>query len=113
MPVFKMSAPLRASIRVLNKAGKKLPQRSAVVLTQSAVDKVKHLLQSNPNAVALKVGVKHKGCNGLSYTLDYAIEKGKFDEEVVQDGKFVFIAKITLMKTCNTPLEYAISLLTQ
>ncbi|XP_044942025.1 iron-sulfur cluster assembly 1 homolog, mitochondrial isoform X2 [Mustela nigripes] len=82
-----MSASLvRATVRAVSKR-KLQPTRAALTLTPSAVNKIKQLLKDKPEHVGLKVGVRTRGCNGLSYTLEYTKTKGDSDEEVVQDGR--------------------------
>ncbi|KAF4525463.1 hypothetical protein B566_EDAN004875 [Ephemera danica] len=75
-----------ATVRAI-KSRRPIPSRAALVLTPAAVTKLKEILCDKKDIIGVKVGVRQRGCNGLSYTLDYACEKGKFDEEVVQDGK--------------------------
>ncbi|XP_045120669.1 iron-sulfur cluster assembly 1 homolog, mitochondrial-like [Portunus trituberculatus] len=100
-----MASVAAATVRAV-KGRRLIPTRAALVLTQSAVVKVKELLARNPEAIGLKVGVRQRGCNGLSYTLDYATEKGKFDEEVVQDGVKVIIDKKAQLTLLGTEMDY-------
>ncbi|XP_050692433.1 iron-sulfur cluster assembly 1 homolog, mitochondrial-like [Eriocheir sinensis] len=100
-----MAGLATATVRAA-KGRRLIPTRAALVLTQSAVSKVKELLSKNPEAIGLKVGVRQRGCNGLSYTLDYASEKSKFDEEVTQDGVKVIIDKKAQLTLLGTEMDY-------
>lgn len=89
-----------ATVRAVKK--RILPSRAALTLTPSAVNKVKEIMakEEAKGFIGLKVGVRQRGCNGLSYTLDYAKSKDKLDEEVKQDGVTIIIdkkAQLTLL----------------
>ncbi|XP_065455492.1 iron-sulfur cluster assembly 1 homolog, mitochondrial isoform X4 [Chrysemys picta bellii] len=82
------SSVVRATVRAVSKR-KIQATRAALTLTPSAVHKIKQLLKDKPEHVGVKVGVRTRGCNGLSYMLEYTKTKGDSDEEVVQDGSWI------------------------
>eukprot|EP00118_Oscarella_pearsei_P002582 m.10947 g.10947 ORF g.10947 m.10947 type:complete len:128 (+) comp22822_c0_seq2:70-453(+) len=99
-----MSKALTATIRAAKRTVAQ--RRAAIVLTQSAVTRVKDLLHQKPDAMGLRIGVKTRGCNGLAYTVDYAQEKQKFDEEVNQDGALLLIDSKAQLNLLGTEMDF-------
>lgn len=87
--------------------------RSFFNVTEAAASRLKELIkEKGENDIGIKIGVKKRGCNGLSYTMDYLKEQNKFDEVVEVDGvKIIIDAKAqmfvigTTMDYINTPLQ--------
>ena len=81
--------------------------RQAMTLTDAAAERIRALLaRRGKPAVGIRVGVRSRGCSGLTYTLEYADEKGRFDEMVQDKGVTVLIDPKATMFIIGTEMDY-------
>jgi len=81
-----------------------------IVVTQSAADRLQELLDdAEGNPIGIRLGTKKRGCNGLSYTLNYVTEEDRNpkDEAMMGPNKIeVFIQPMALMNIIGTTMDW-------
>lgn len=84
-----------------------MEMKAPITLTDSAAERVKAMLdkRGKPSA-GVRIGVRTKGCSGLSYTLEFADEKTQFDEVVEQKGVTVLIDPKASMFIFGTEMDW-------
>ncbi|KXL41947.1 MAG: hypothetical protein FE78DRAFT_124158, partial [Acidomyces sp. 'richmondensis'] len=80
------------------------PLRAPLTLTPSAVAHLRTLQTSGGKLI--RIGVKNRGCSGLSYDLSYVTQPGTFDETVVQDGVKVLIDSKALFSIIGSEMDW-------
>ncbi|EIW86342.1 hypothetical protein CONPUDRAFT_45886, partial [Coniophora puteana RWD-64-598 SS2] len=73
--------------------------------TPTAVERLRNLL-NGPTPQIIRIGVRNKGCAGLSYHLEYVDKPGKFDEVVEQDGVRVLIDSKALFSIIGSEMDW-------
>jgi iron-sulfur cluster assembly 1 len=76
-----------------------------MTLTPNAVKHLRTLLDQ-PDPKLIKVGVRNRGCSGLSYNLEYVEKPGVFDETVEQDGVQVLIDSKALFSIIGSEMDW-------
>ena len=83
------------------------PNNPILTMTPNAVARVKQLIaDSNDDILGLRVGIAHKGCNGMRYVVEYAHEKKKFEEVIDADGIQLFIDPAATMFLIGATMDY-------
>ena len=83
------------------------PGKTAITITDSAANRIKQLLaERGKPSEGIKVGVRSRGCSGLSYTIEYADEVTKWDEVVDDKGVRVLIDPKAVMFLLGSEMDF-------
>ena len=63
-------------------------------------------LLNGPHPQLIRIGVRNKGCAGMSYHLEYVEKPGTFDEIVEQDGVKVLIDSKALFSIIGSEMDW-------
>ncbi|CAA7627904.1 FeS cluster assembly protein [Candidatus Terasakiella magnetica] len=81
--------------------------KAPMTITDAAAERVKALLSKRGKpSVGIRIGVRSKGCSGMSYTLEYADEKSPFDEILEDKGVTVLIDPKATMFILGTEMDF-------
>src|SRR5262247_4566439 len=84
------------------------PRPQVMTVTPAAVERIKSLIDNRGKPTAgIRIGVRSKGCSGLSYTLEYADSQQPMDEVVETNGVKLLIDPKASLFLIGTEMDYA------
>lgn len=76
-------------------------------ITDKAEAQLRKLIAThNPDAAGIRVGVREGGCNGMSYSMDFADKIEPADEVIELDGIKIVIDPMSTMYLVGTEMDF-------
>ena len=83
------------------------PRPQVMTVTPAAAEHVKALIDKRGKPTAgIRIGVRSKGCSGMSYTLEYAEQQEPMDEVVETEGVKLLIDPKASLFLIGTEMDY-------
>ena len=107
-PMAKPSSVQEKRNSVSERLQQRAAKKAAMTLTPKAVEHISALRDNASGPKLIRVGVRNKGCAGMSYHLEYIdpSEAGRFDERVKQDGVEVLIDSRALFSIIGSEMAW-------
>lgn len=84
-----------------------MTRAAPITITDTAFDRVKALLSTRGKpSVGIRIGIRTKGCSGLSYSLEYADEQNPLDEVVTIEDVTILIDPKAILFILGTEMDY-------
>jgi iron-sulfur cluster assembly protein len=83
------------------------PRPQVMTITDAAAARVQEIIaNSDKPLLGVRVGVKNAGCAGMSYTMEFADEIGKYDEVVEDKGVKIVVDPKAIMFLLGTQMDF-------
>jgi iron-sulfur cluster assembly protein len=84
-----------------------------IQLTESAIRKVRRVVETQPNVAGLRLGVRGGGCDGLTYVIQFDGEPRPTDNVLDFEGAKVFVDPKSLAYVDEMTVDYKETLMQQ
>lgn len=78
----------------------------SVTLSANAAEQINKLLTNQPQAVGLRIKITPDGCNGNSYSLDFATSQAANDELIEDQGIKLLVDQASLSLVAGMQIDY-------
>ena len=77
-----------------------------MTLTERAADRLRQLYARGQEGKLLRIGVRAKGCSGMSYDMSWVDEPGPGDERIDDQGVTVLVDRKASLFLIGTVMDY-------